>query len=331
MVSRLLRLATRVTRILASANISICMLAVSAPLAFAQQYPEKPIRIIVGFGQGGPTDVVARVLADQLSQKFTQRVYVENRPGASGNIATQALASADSDGYTFMVGATPFAINHSLFPNLPVKFGTDVAAVRSIGATTNVLVVNPRSNLKSLSEFIRFAKVGGPESVSYITLGQGSSSHLAGVEFDRLAGTKMLPVAYRGSGEALQDVVAGQVMAWFAPIPSVGELVKSGKLNALGVTGPRRVSELPDVPTLDEAGLKGFDVRLWVGLFARTGIPKERLEMFESTLSNAMETETYTSTLSAQGIEPMKMTSSEFSSFVSSEIARWKVVVESLR
>lgn len=307
------------------------MLAGSSSLALAQQYPERPIRIIVGFGQGGPTDVVARVLADQLGQKLTQRVYVENRPGASGNIATQALASADADGYTFMVGASPFAINHSLFPDFPVKFGVDVAAVRSIGATTNVLVVNPRSNIRTLAEFIHSAKSNGPESVSYITLGQGSSSHLAGVEFDRLAGTKMLPVAYRGSGEALQDVVAGQVMAWFAPIPSVGELVKAGKLNALGVTGPQRVAELPDVPTLDEAGLKGFDVRLWVGLFARTGLPKDRLDIFQKALSGAMETETYTSTLRAQGIEPMKMTSGEFSDFVGNEIARWKAVVESLR
>ena len=317
-------------RIVASVTISIYALAAHGP-SYAQQYPEKPIRIIVGFGQGGPTDVVARVLADQLSQKLTQRVYVENRPGASGNIATQALASGDADGYTYMVGASPFAINHSLFPDFPVKFETDVAAVRSIGATTNALVVNPRLKIAGLSEFIRFAKAGGPESVSYITLGQGSSSHLAGVEFDRLAGTKMLPVPYRGSGEALQDVVAGQVMAWFAPISSVGELVKAGKLNALGVTGPRRVAELPDVPTLDEAGLKGFDVRLWVGLFARTGIPKERLEVFERALSSATQTKTYISTLSMQGIEPMEMTRSEFGSFVRSEIARWKVVVGNLR
>lgn len=319
----------RMGGVLQCAIALLCLLCVTT--SYAHQFPDRPLRILVGFGQGGPTDVVARVLAEQMSREIGQRVFVENRPGASGNIATQALVNAESDGYTYMIGATPFAINHTLFPDFKVKFGPDVAAIASIGSTTNALVVNPALGVRDLSGFLSLARSRPEETISYVTLGRGASSHLAGIELDRLAGVRLLAVAYRGNGEALQDLLAGHVNAWFAPVPSVSELVKSGNLIALGVTGPTRSASLPDAPTLDESGLKGFDVRLWVGLFARAGIPADVQGVFDRALEKAMNSGTYKATLDAQGIEPFNMTRSEFAKFIDDEISRWRPVIEKLK
>ena len=176
-------------------------LAWPAP-AMAAGYPVRPIHVLLGFGSGGPTDVLARSLANGLSAELGQNVVVENRTGASGNIATQAVASAEPDGYTFLVGANPLAVNETLFPDFPVKFGRDIVAVAPIGATANVLVVRPSLKVRTVGEFAALAR-SRAEAVSYATVGVGSSSHLAGLAFDRQAGSKMLPVSYRGGGEAL--------------------------------------------------------------------------------------------------------------------------------
>ncbi len=298
--------------------------------ARAGSYPEKPIRFIVGFGQGGPTDVVARVLAEEVGEAIGKRVFVENRPGASGNIATQAAITGGADGYTFLIGASPLAVNHSLFPDFPIKFGTDVVAVAPIGATANVLVVHPSLKMSAISEFKALA-ASQAGFVNYVTLGKGSSSHLAGVEFDRQAGTEMIPVPYRGNGEAVQDIVGGHVKAWFATIPSVVELVRGGQLSALAVTGPSRVSSLPNVPTLAESGFPGFDVRLWIGLFAPAGIPADHMAVFDAALEKAMAAPELQRALEAQGIDPIKMTRADFTGFVNSEIERWSKVVDKLR
>ena len=300
------------------------------PQATAEPLPDRPIRLVVGFGAGGPTDILARALAEQLSGSLGRKVIVENRTGASGNIATQAVATAEADGTTLLIGASPFAVNHSLFPDFPVRYGRDLTAVAGLGATSNVLVVHPSLNVRTLAQFTQHVKER-PGAVSYATVGVGSSSHLAGVAFDLLAGTTMVPVGYRGAGEATRDLLGGHVQAWFAPIQSVLDLVRTGQLVAIATTGPERGSWLPDVPTMSELGLAGFDVRLWVGLFAPAKVAAERISTVEAAVARAMASEGIKATLNAQGIAPLSMSRTEFDEFVRREIASWQVVVAALK
>jgi tripartite-type tricarboxylate transporter receptor subunit TctC len=285
----------------------------------AAGFPERPIKFILGFGAGGPTDIAARLLADKLSNDLGQNVVVEYKIGASGNLATEAVVAADADGYTYLGGANPVAVNESLFPDLPVKFGKDLVAVAAIGATANVLVVRPALNVHSLADFVQYAraKSGG---VSYATVGTGSTSHLAGVAFDMRAGTKMVPVAYHSGGDA-----------WFAVIPSVLGAVKDGSLVALATTGPQRSSWLPDIPTVSEAGYPGYDIRLWIGLFARKGVPEEPLRVIERAIARAMASSDTQAALEKQGITPSSMSRDEFTAFVGQEIARAKSLVATFK
>lgn len=311
--------------------IALAVTVVAAPCAnaSADDFPNRPIRFILGFGTGGPTDIVARALAGRLAEDLGQRVIVENRTGASGNIATQAVAGAEADGYTYLIGASPLAVNESLFPDLPVKFGRDLAAIAPIGGSANVLVVRPSLNIRTLAEFVMRAR-SQSDAVSYATVGIGSSSHLAGVAFDLRAGTKMLPVGYRGGGEALKDLLGGQVDAWFAPISSVLGAVQAGRLVALATTGPQRVAWLPNVPTFSESGYSDFDVRLWVGVFARPDIPAAALAKVENAVARAMKSSEMQKALETQGITPLAMSRTEFNAFVMQEIDRWKPVVAAL-
>jgi tripartite-type tricarboxylate transporter receptor subunit TctC len=299
--------------------------------AFAQSetYPSRPVRIISGFGQGGPTDIVARVLADELTKVLKQQVYVENRPGASGNIATQALTQAPPDGYTYMIGATPIAVNRWLFPDFNVYLDKDFVAMSAIGASENALVVHPDLGVKTLDEFKALIRAK-PDFITYATVGRGSSSHLAGVAFDLAAQTKMIAVPYRGGGEALQDLLGQHVNAWFATIPSVIEQVRAGQLVALATTGPARSKSFPDVPTMAERGFPDFDVRLWVGLFAHADVPEQRRKMVENIVEQLLATPQMTAVLETQGIAPMNLGGRSFSEFVRGETDRWRGVVEAL-
>jgi tripartite-type tricarboxylate transporter receptor subunit TctC len=298
--------------------------------AAAEPVSDRPIRLIVGFGAGGPTDILARALAEQLSDSLGRKVFVENRTGASGNIATQAAAAAEADGNTFLIGASPLAVNHSLFPDFPVKYGRDLVAVAPLGATANVLVVHPSLKIRTLAQFTDYARAR-PGAVSYAALGMGSSSHLAGVAFDLRTGTTMVPVNYRSGSEAARDLLGGHVQAWFASIPAVLELVRNGQLVGIATTGPERATWLPDVPTMSELGLAGFDVRLWVGLFAPGRTQEERIKIVEAAVTRALAAPTMKSTLEAQGIASLPLSRTEFDAFVIREIERWGAVVATLK
>lgn len=306
------------------------LLAAALAATSASAQISKPLKFVLGFGTGGPTDVIARTLADEVSKDLGQRVIVENKTGASGNIATQDVASAEADGTTFLIAATPLAVNHSLFPEFGVKFGRDIVAVAAIGANENVLVVRPELGVRTLADFVERAR-GKANALSYATVGVGSSSHLAGVAFDLRSGATTLAVSYRGGGDALKDLLGGQVDAWFAPIPSVLGAVQSGKLIALATTGPLRATLLPAVPTMDEQGFPGFDVRLWVGLFAPKGVPAPQMAAIEQAVARAMAAPEMRTTLQRQGISPMPMSRNEFTEFVHLEISRWQTVVAAIK
>lgn len=297
--------------------------------AQTETYPARPVRFVVGFGQGGPTDVVARVLADELTQMLGHNVFVENRPGASGNIATQTVAAAQPDGYTYLIGASPIAVNRWLFPEFNVLLDRDIVALAPIGATANALVVHPSLGVKDLRGFIALANEK-PDTVTYATLGRGSSSHLAGVAFDIAAQTRLVAVPYRGNGEALQDLMGQHVKAWFATIPSVLEQIRAGQLVALATTGPERTSWLPNVPTIAESGFAGYDVRLWVGVFAHAGVPRDRLGLFGRAIESAMSSAKMQKALETQGITPMRMSHEDFAAFVRAETARWQGVIAAM-
>jgi len=314
--------------LIAAALAVVASAALSAALAAG--FPDRPIKFINGFGAGGPTDIIARLLADRLSGDLGQNVVVENISGASGNIATQAVAGADADGYTYLVGANPLAVNEALSPDFPVKFGSDLAAIAAIGATANVLVVRPSLNVRTLAEFVALARAK-PNGVSYATVGIGSASHLAGVALDLRAGTKMLAVDYRGGGDALKDLLGGSVDARFASIPTVLGAVHDGSLIAVATTGPQRSAFLPDVPTIAESGFPGYDVRLWVGVFARNGIPAEPQKIIEQAIARAMASDDTVTALARQGITPLAMSRAEFSAFVTQEIARAKTLVAAFK
>jgi tripartite-type tricarboxylate transporter receptor subunit TctC len=305
-------------------------LASVAPRATAEPLPDRPIRLVVGFGAGGPTDILARALAEQLSGSLGRKVIVENRTGASGNIATQAVATAEADGATLLIGASPLAVNHSLFPDFPVKYGRDLTAVAALGATTNVLVVHPSFNVRTLAQFTQHVKER-PGAVSYAVIGMGSVAHLAGVAFDLRAGTSMVPVSYRGVGEAIRDLLGGHVQAWFATVPAVLEQVRAGQLVAIATTGPERTNWLPDVPTMSELGLSGYDVRLWVGLFAPAKVSAERMQLLDGAVTRAMALPSLKSTMDTQRIAPLQLNQVEFHEFVLREIDRWQVVVAALK
>jgi tripartite-type tricarboxylate transporter receptor subunit TctC len=305
------------------APLALLLALLTTSASHANEFSERAIHFLLGFGTGGPTDVVARTLADQVSKELKHTVVVENRVGATGNIATQAAVAADADGLTYLVGATPLAVNEAMKPEFPVKFGRDLIAVAPVGANTNVLVVRSALGVKTIAEFAARARAKS-DGVTYATMGVGSSSHLAGVAFDAEAGSKMLPVGYRGGSDALKDLLGGYVDAWFAPVPSVLGAIQNGELVALATTGPQRAALLPDVPTMIEQGYPGFDVRLWVGVFARPGVPEDRLRAMEQAIARAMDDPAVRDALRRQGITPMAMTREEFSAFVVREIDRAK-------
>jgi tripartite-type tricarboxylate transporter receptor subunit TctC len=305
--------------------LSLALLLANA-LAAGAAFPERPIKFILGFSAGGSTDIVARTLGKKLSHDLGQNVIVENVSGASGNIATKAVAAADADGYTYLVGANPLAINEALFPDFPVRFGKDLVAVAAIGTTDNVLVVPPALNVHTLAQFAQRAREK-PDAVSYATSGTGSSSQLAGLAFDQRAGTRMLAVAYRGGSDALKDLLGDAVDSWFATIPAVLGAVRDGSLVALATTGPQRSPWLPNVPTLAESGFPGYDIRLWVGVFARRGVPAEPMRVMEQAIASAMVADDTRAALDGQAITPSSMSRDEFAAFVDQEIARVKTLV----
>jgi tripartite-type tricarboxylate transporter receptor subunit TctC len=292
----------------------------------AGDYPNRPIKFITGFGPGGPTDLVARALTNEIATSLGQTIAVVNMVGATGDIATQAVANADADGYTFLVGASPLAMNEALHPGVP-KFDKDIVAVAGIGAAANVLVVRPSLKVRTLDELVRLARET-PNGITCGTLGTSSNSNLAALEFAGHAGIRILPVAYHSVADATKDILAGNIDMRFGSIPeSLGE-IRSGNLVALATSGPTRSAWLPDVPTIAESGFPGFDVRTWIGVFARNGIPPDALHTIETAIAAALKSDSLKAALRSYDIAPLYMDRDEFTAFVRQDIVRAKTLAE---
>ena len=303
-------------------TVAVAAAAVSATHAMAQVggHPQQPVKVVVGFAAGGPSDIVARAFADQLARSLGQTVIVENKPGANAVLATEAVAAAKPDGLTLLAAAT----NHTMIPALygeRIKFDAakSFVPVCTIATSATVLVVGPSMPVKSVAEFLARAKAR-PDGPAYATPGQGSSPHLATEQFRKLTGTRMVHVPYKGAAPAVTDLIGGQVDLSFATVGSVLPHLKSGKLKALAVASRQRSALLPEVPTFEEAGVKGFVIDTWYGVLAPAGTPADALRVLTREATEFSRSAAARERLASAGLEPGGVCGEPFSAQIGREI-----------
>jgi len=291
-------------------------------------YPARPIRLIVPFPPGGSTDILARALGEKLAQGLAQPVVVDNRPGAGGSIGAEAVARAAADGYTLMMGHLgTLAVNPAIYKNLPYDPVKSFAPVSLMAIVPSVLVVNPSLPVTSAGELVAYAKAH-PGKLAYGSAGNGSTSHLTTEYFKLVTGIDVLHVPYKGVGPMLTDLVSGQLSMGLNGAPAVMAHVNSGRLRALAVTSLKRLEALPQVPTLDEAGVRGFDASGWYGVVAPAGTPQAIIARLNAEIGRAMQTLELRTRLDSEGALPAPGTPEAFGAFIRAEIARWAEVLK---
>jgi len=315
-----------VLRAASLALIAALLLPWSAPVP-AQDYPSRPVRLIVPLGAGGPTDIVGRWLAQALSEQFKQSFFVENRPGAAGVIGTDAAAKSAPDGYTLLVVASPHINLEILQHNKPYVLMRDFVAVAPAFSYDALMVVHPSVQAKTVKEFIALAKAK-PGALTYASSGPGSNKHMGGELFKLMTGTDMLHVAYKGSTGARNDIVGGHVHMMFDEIPAVGPNVIAGQVRALATTGPKRASGFPDVPTVSEAGVPGYEHTGWSGIMAPAGTPKAIVDLLNAEINKLLAKPETKATWDKQGAETMRMTPAEFDAYLRADLDKWAKVVK---
>lgn len=298
----------------------------AAPMAFAA-YPDKPIRLVVGFSAGGSTDVVARVVGKEIGDALGQPVVIENRPGAGSNIAAEMVARANPDGYTLLMVAVTSAINHTLYKNLTFDLVKDFDPVALAVRVPNVLVVNPEVKVNSVAELVDLLKKN-PGKVNFASSGSGTSIHMAGELFKLRAGVDVAHIPYKGSANALTDLIGGQVQYMFDNMPSAWPHVESGKLRALAVTTAERSKTAPQLPTMQESGFPDFDVSSWFGVIGPKGMPKDVVETLNKTIRAALAKPEVRERLEALGAVPADTTPEQFAQFIKTEVDTWAPVVK---
>ena len=306
----------------------VAALASSAPLVHGAEgeYPSKPIRMMVGFAPGGGTDTTARALTPKLSERLGQQVIVDNRPGAAGNIATELTTRAPADGYTILMGTiAALAINPTLYGNLPFDPLQDLAPVTRAVDSTNILVVHPSIPVKTVKELIALAKA---KSLNGGSSGVGGAGHLALELFNVLAGTKITHVPYKGGGPAMTDLLGGQINLIFATAASAVPHVKSGKINALAVTTSNRSKLVPDLPTVAEAALKGFEANNWYGVVVPLKTPKPIVDRLNREFTAVLKMPEIQEILFKQGLDAAPSTPEAFGTYIKSETAKWAKVIK---
>lgn len=310
--------------------LTAVMLAALAPVAAQAQdaWPSKPVKIIVPFAAGGTSDVLARLIGEKLSTALGKPVVVENRGGAGGVIGADAVAKSPADGYTFLLGTiATHAINPALLPKMPYNAANDFAPVILLGSISNVLVVTPGAPYQSVKDLIAAAKAK-PDSIATATAGQGTSQHMSAEAFKLLAGADLNVVFYKGSAPAIQDLIAGQVPTAFDTVTVAAPHVKSGKARALAVTSAKRSKVLPDVPTMQEAGVPNFDVASWQALYAPAGTPPAVVSRMNSEIEKIIANPEVAAKMEGLGLEHTPNTSAQFADFNRAELAKWAKIVK---
>ena len=298
------------------------------PAASAPEYPTHPVNIVVAFTPGGPSDVLSRILGKRMNEILHQPFIVENRPGAAGNIAAEQVAHATPDGYTLLMGNNSIlATNAALYKKLAYDPEADFVPISLVGTQANILVVNNDVPAHSLAELIALARAN-PGQLNFASSGHGAAAHLAGELFKAAAKVNIVHVAYKGAAPALQDVMAGHVQMMFATSASVVPLIKAGKLRALAVTTLKRTAVMPNLPTIDELGIKGFEATTWHGLVAPAGTPKDIIDTLHFATVEALKDPTTQGQLKRLGVDIIGSSPREFEAYIRAEIPKWTALVK---
>lgn len=296
--------------------------------AIAQQsYPTKPIRLVVPFPPGGPTDVLARAVAVPLSNRLGQAVVIDNKAGASGMLGAQGVAKASPDGYTLLVNASIHVINPSLYPKQPYDALADFSGISNLADVPLVLTVNPKSPVRSVKELIGWAR-SSKSPLAFASAGNATSQHLCAEAFKVAAGIDMQHIPYKGSAPALTDLIGGQVQLMFDSLPSSLPFIKSGALRPLAVSSPRRAAALPEVPTLVESGYPNFNITTWYGLWAPAGTPAAIVQQLSQEIAGIVRSPEVRSQFERLGAEPVGNTPAEFNAFTKAELNKWAAIVK---
>jgi tripartite-type tricarboxylate transporter receptor subunit TctC len=307
--------------------LAACVAAVALAPAFAQPWPTKPVKIIVPFAAGGPADIYARFVGEKLQGALGQSFVVENRPGGGALPGTDAVAKSAPDGYTLLMMSNTHTVNESLFAQKPYQLLRDLEPVAPVNYSDLVLVVHPSVPANTLQEFIALAK-SKPGALNYASSGPGTPYHMAGELFKSMAGVDIVHVPYKGSSGARTDILGGQVQMMFDAITTMAPNVRAGKLKALGTSGKQRSTVLPDVPTISEAGVPGYDAVIWLGIMAPAGTPKAIVDRLNAEITRALNAPETKQAWQQQGAVPMSMSPEEFGRFLRDDIEKWARVVK---
>ena len=299
---------------------------IAAPAA-AQDYPARNVKIIVPFGPGGPADVYARFVGQHLSDALKRSFVIENRPGAGAIIGTDEVVKAAPDGYMLLMMSNTHTVNETLIPNRPYQLMRDLVPVAPVNFSDLVMVVNPSLPAKDLKEFIALAK-SKPGSLNYASSGPGTPYHLAGELFKYMSGTDIVHVPHRASGEARTSVIGGHTQMMLDAISTMAPTVKEGQVRALGVTGKKRSHILPDVPTVDEAGVPGYEATIWLGIMAPKGTPQPIVDKLNAEINKVLNRADVKEAWAKQGVEPLVMSPAEFDKYLRDDIDKWGKVVK---
>jgi len=306
--------------------MGIAVAAVSVP-ALAQDYPTRSVKIVVPYAAGGPADLYARVIAQHLSDALNQSFVVEDRPGAGSIIGTDAVAKSPADGYTLLMMSNTHTTNESLVPNKPFVLMRDFVPVAPINYSDLVMVVHPSVPAKDVKEFIALAK-SKPGGLNYASSGTGTPYHMAGELFKAMTATDIVHVPYKGSSGARNDIIGGQVQMMFDAISTMAPNVQAGQVRALATTGTQRTTVLPQVPTMAEAGVPGYEATIWLGIMAPTGTPQAIVDKLNREINKALSSSTLKETWAQQGAVPLIMTPTEFDAYLRKDIEKWAQVVK---
>jgi tripartite-type tricarboxylate transporter receptor subunit TctC len=309
-------------------GVAVAVVAVLwSAAAPAQDYPARPVKIIVPFAPGGPADVYARFIAQRLQETMGQPFIVDDRPGAGSIVGTDAAAKSAPDGYTLLLMSNTHTVNESLIPSKPFVFTRDFVPIAPINYSDLVMVVHPSVKAKTLAEFIALAKAE-PGKLNYASSGNGTPYHMAGELFKAMAGVDIVHVPYRGSSGARTDVLGGQVQMMFDAVTTMSEHVKAGQVRALGTSGKARSTVLPDVPTISEAGVPGYEATIWLGLVAPKGTPPAIVNRLNAEITKIVGNPAVRRDWAAQGAVAMTMTPDEFARYIAEDIVKWERIVK---
>ena len=306
--------------------LSTALVGLALSTAQAQDYPSRPVRLIVGFAPGAGADVSARLLAPDMSKALGQQIVVENRPGAGSNIAAELVARAPKDGYTLLMGTVANVINGAIKP-LPFDFAKDLAPIVLAAEAPNILVVKPSLGVDTVPALIALAKAK-PGELTFGSAGVGTSPHVSGELFNIMAGVRILHVPYQGSAQAMTDLLGGRISLVFSPASTAISHIRAGTITALASTTRKRPAIAPDLPTIDEAGLPGFETAVWFGLNAPAGTPRDIIEKLAHAANAALEAPEVASALQTQGIEPIGGTPEDYGRYIAGETQKWAAVAK---